>query len=142
MLEAAGVGKVMAKHFELDESTHVPDHAEWTELVNRIKHPRATVPIAIVGKYIALPDAYLSVIESLRHAGIYHDLGIDIRWVSSEKIDAGDTSPLMGVAGIVVPGGFGYRGIEGKVQASRYNRKSTRLNSSHQIISYAVFCLK
>src|SRR5438445_10216650 len=89
MLEASGLGKVMAKHFELDESTHIPDHAEWTELVNRIKHPRATVPIAIVGKYIALPDAYLSVIESLRHAGTYHDLGIALRWVSAEEIDAG-----------------------------------------------------
>src|SRR5882724_10941675 len=64
MLEAAGLGKVLARHFEL---------------VERIKNPRATLPIAIVGKYIALPDAYLSVIESLKHAGIYHDLGIDIR---------------------------------------------------------------
>src|SRR5207253_8948857 len=108
--DAAVRGKLMARHFGLDEATHVPAHAEWSQLVNRSKHPRTTVPIAIVGKYIALPDAYLSVIESLRHAGIYHDLGIDIRWVSSEKIDAGDTSPLMGVAGIVVPGGFGYRG--------------------------------
>src|SRR5258708_7159352 len=122
MLEASGLGKVMAKHFELDEAAHTPEHGPWIQLVDRIKHPKATVPIAIVGKYIALPDAYLSVIESLKHAGIHHNLAIDIRWVSSEKIDAGDTSPLMGVAGIVGPGGFGYRGIEGKVQASRYAR--------------------
>src|SRR3989442_8521013 len=74
-------------------------------MVDRIKHPRASVPIAIVGKYIQLPDAYLSVIESLRHAGIHHGLDIDIHWVSSEKLDAGDTSPLMGVAGILVPRG-------------------------------------
>jgi len=133
MLEASGLGKVMAKHFELDEATHVPDHTQWIELVERIKHPRATVPIAIVGKYIALPDAYLSVIESLRHAGIHHGLGIDIHWVSSEKLDAGDTSTLMGVAGIVVPGGFGYRGIEGKVIASRYAR--------HNRIPYLGLCL-
>src|SRR5712691_9423461 len=119
MLEAAGLGGVMAKHFEIEAQ---PELAPWAELINRIKHPRAKVPIAIVGKYIALPDAYLSVIESLRHAGIYHGLEIDIRWVSSEKLDAGDTSSLMGVAGIVVPGGFGYRGIEGKVQASKYAR--------------------
>src|SRR5438067_3681216 len=117
MLEAAGLGKVMARHFELDEATHVPDHAEWSQLVNRSKHPRTTVPIALVGKYVALPDAYLSVIESLRHAGIHHGLGIDIHWVSSEKLDAGDSSPLMGVAGIGVPGGVGYRGIEGKAIA-------------------------
>src|SRR6267142_1481794 len=96
MLEASGLGKVMAKYFEL-------------------------------------PDAYLSVIESLKHAGIHHNLAIDIRWVSSEKLDAGDTSPLMGVAGIVVPGGFGYRGIEGKVQASRYAR--------HNRIPYLGLCL-
>jgi CTP synthase len=133
MLEASGLGKVMARHFELDEATHIPDHTQWIELVDRIKHPRATVPIAIVGKYIALPDAYLSVIESLKHAGIYHGLEIDIRWVSSEKLDAGDSSSLMGVAGIVVPGGFGYRGIEGKVQASRYAR--------HNRIPYLGLCL-
>ena len=91
------------------------------------------MPIALVGKYVALPDAYLSVIESLKHAGIHHGLAIDIRWVSSEKLDAGDTSPLMGVAGIVVPGGFGYRGIEGKVIASRYAR--------HNRIPYLGLCL-
>jgi CTP synthase len=91
------------------------------------------VPVAVVGKYVALPDAYLSVIEALRHAGIHHGVAIDIRWVSSEKLDAGDTSPLMGVAGIVVPGGFGYRGIEGKVQASRYAR--------HNRIPYLGLCL-
>src|ERR1700758_2465325 len=72
MLEAAGLGKVIAKHFELDESTHMPDLEPWKKLVDRIKHPRAAVPIAIVGKYIQLPDAYLSVIESLKHAGIHH----------------------------------------------------------------------
>src|SRR5437588_8303227 len=133
MLEASGLGKVMSRHFELDGPSHTPDLGRWAELVDVIKHPRATVPIAIVGKYIALPDAYLSVIESLRHAGVHHELAIDIRWVSSEKLDAGDTSPLMGVAGIVVPGGFGYRGIEGKVIASRYAR--------HNRIPYLGLCL-
>ena len=133
MLEGSGLGKVMARHFELDDPAHAPDLEPWMNLVDRIKHPRARIPIAIVGKYIQLPDAYLSVMESLRHAGIHHGLDIDIRWVSSEKIDAGDTSPLMGVAGIVVPGGFGYRGIEGKVQASRYAR--------HNRIPYLGLCL-
>src|SRR3979490_1227613 len=64
MLEDAGFGKVMAKHFELDEVAHAPENGPWVKLVERIKHPRASVPIAIVGKYIALPDAYLSVSES------------------------------------------------------------------------------
>src|SRR3982075_1273432 len=133
MLEAAGLGRVMDKHFELEESSHTPDLGPWIQMVDRIKHPKDTVPIALVGKYVALPDAYLSVIESLKHAGIHHNLAIDIRWVSSEKLDAGDMSPLMGVAGIVVPGGFGYRGIEGKVQASRYAR--------HNRIPYLGLCL-
>ena len=133
MLEASGFGKVMAKHFELDEVAHAPENGPWIQMVDSIKHPRATVPVALVGKYVALPDAYLSVIESLKHAGVHHGLAIDIRWVSSEKLDAGDTSALAGVAGIVVPGGFGYRGIEGKVQASRYAR--------HNRIPYLGLCL-
>src|SRR5437660_8566652 len=124
MLEAAGFGRVMAKHFELDETSHAPENEPRVQMVEHIKHPRATVPVAVVGKYVALPDAYLSVIESLKHAGVHHNVAVEIRWVSSEKLDAGDTSPLMGVAGIVVPGGFGYRGIEGKVQASRYARQN------------------
>ncbi|HLQ61311.1 MAG TPA: CTP synthase [Candidatus Acidoferrales bacterium] len=134
MLEEAGLGRVLARHFELDEARHVPDLGPWAELVSRMKHPRrGAVPIAVVGKYVALPDAYLSVIESLRHAGVYHDAGIDLRWVSSEKLDQGDTSLLRGVGGIVVPGGFGYRGIEGKIQASRYAR--------HNRIPYLGLCL-
>ncbi len=133
MLEAAGLGRVMAKHFELDETANAPDNEPWIQMVDRIKHPRATVPVALVGKYVALPDAYLSVIESLKHAGVYHNVGVEIRWVSSEKLDAGDTAALAGVAGIVVPGGFGYRGIEGKVQASRYAR--------HNRIPYLGLCL-
>jgi CTP synthase len=103
------------------------------EIVERQRHPRGSVPIAVVGKYVALPDAYLSVIESLRHAGIHHDVAIDLHWVSSERLDQGDTSPLKGVAGIVVPGGFGYRGIEGKIVASRYAR--------HHQIPYLGLCL-
>src|SRR5947207_15457785 len=109
----------MAKYFELEEASHVPDLAPWIGLVECMRRPRETVPIAIVGKYIQLPDAYLSVIESLRHAGIHHGLAIDIRWVSSEKLDAGDSSPRMGGAGIVVPGGSGYRRVGGKGIASR-----------------------
>src|SRR2546430_12139470 len=84
----------------------------------------ATTEIYTLSLHDALPI--------FRHAGVHHNVAVDIRWVSSEKLDAGDSSPLMGVAGIVVPGGFGYRG----------DRKSTRLNSSHSQISYAVFCLK
>jgi CTP synthase len=89
--------------------------------------------VALVGKYVQLPDAYLSVSEALRHAGFHHDVGVDVHWVSSERLDQGDTSPLRGVAGIVVPGGFGHRGIEGKIVAAHYAR--------HNRIPYLGLCL-
>jgi CTP synthase len=133
MLEEAGLGRLIAQHFELDTPEHQPDHGPWLALLERIRSPRAAVPVAVVGKYVALPDAYLSVIESLRHAGYHHGVDIDVRWVPSETLDQGDTSLLRGVAGIVVPGGFGHRGIEGKVMASRYAR--------HNRIPYLGLCL-
>ena len=131
-LEEAGLGRVLAKHFGI-EIDRAPDLRAWTTLVERIRDPRGTVPIAIVGKYVSSPDAYLSVIEALKHAGYHHDIAIDLRWVASDKLDHGDVAALRGVAGIVVPGGFGYRGIEGKVVASRYAR--------HNRIPYLGLCL-
>jgi CTP synthase len=122
MLEAAGLGRTIARHLGLDTPNHQPDLEPWRRLTERMRRPKGTVPVALVGKYVQLPDAYLSVSESLRHAGFHHDVALDIRWVSSERLDQGDTSPLRGVAGIVVPGGFGHRGIEGKIVASRYAR--------------------
>jgi len=122
MLEAAGLGRTIARHLGLDTPNHQPDLEPWRRLTERMRRPKGTVPVALVGKYVQLPDAYLSVSESLRHAGFHHDVAVDIRWVSSERLDQGDTSPLKGVAGIVVPGGFGHRGIEGKIVASRYAR--------------------
>ena len=133
MLEDAGLGGIMARHMGFDSSAHRPDLEAWRRLTERMHRPKGSVPIALVGKYVQLPDAYLSVTESLRHAGVYHDVAIDIRWVSSERLDHGDTSSLRGVAGIVVPGGFGHRGIEGKVIASRYSR--------HNRIPYLGLCL-
>jgi len=123
LLEESGLGGCIARHFGLDDLEHQPDHAPWMRMLERMHRPRGPVPVAIVGKYVALPDAYLSVIEALKHAGLHHGVDVDIRWISSEKLDQGDTAPLKGVAGIVVPGGFGHRGIEGKVQASRYARQ-------------------
>ncbi|HZV48594.1 MAG TPA: CTP synthase [Candidatus Dormibacteraeota bacterium] len=131
MLEEAGLGRVICRHFGIAERS--PDLEPWRRLVERIQRPRGAVPVALVGKYVQLPDAYLSVTESLRHAGFFHDVAIDLRWVSSERLDQGDTSPLRGVAGIVVPGGFGHRGIEGKIVASRYAR--------HNRIPYLGLCL-
>ncbi len=133
MLEDAGLGRIIAHHLRFDTNGHSPDLEPWRRLTERMRRPKGSVPVAVVGKYVQLPDAYLSVTEALRHAGFHHDVAIDIRWVSSERIDQGDTSPLRGVAGIVVPGGFGYRGIEGKVVASRYAR--------HNRIPYLGLCL-
>jgi CTP synthase len=133
MLEEAGLGKVLARHFELPGAEHEADLEPLKRIVHRITNPRGVIPIAVVGKYVQLPDAYLSVTEALRHAGIHHDVGIEIRWIQSESLDQGETSQLMGVAGIVVPGGFGHRGIEGKVAASRYAR--------HSRIPYLGLCL-
>ena len=131
ILEEGGLGHLIVKHFEL--ASGAPDLSGFDWYVGRVTAPRNAVPIAVVGKYVALPDAYISVAESLRHAGVHHDVGVDIVWISSETLDHGDTSELKGVAGIVVPGGFGHRGIEGKVAASRYAR--------HNRIPYLGLCL-
>jgi CTP synthase len=133
MLEAAGLGRAIARHLGVDSANHQPDLEPWHHLTERMRRPKGVVPVALVGKYVQLPDAYLSVSEALRHAGFHHDVAVDIRWVSSERVDQGDTAPLKGVAGIVVPGGFGHRGIEGKIVASRYAR--------HNRIPYLGLCL-
>ncbi|HKF74714.1 MAG TPA: CTP synthase [Candidatus Dormibacteraeota bacterium] len=133
MLEDAGLGRIIVRHFGLDEGSRQPDLTPWRRLMERMRHPKGSVPVAVVGKYVQLPDAYLSVTEALRHAGFHHDVEVDIRWVSSERLDKGNTSLLRGVAGIVVPGGFGHRGIEGKIAASRYAR--------HSRIPYLGLCL-
>jgi CTP synthase len=92
--------------------------------VERIKRPKPSLEIALVGKYIELPDAYLSVTEALDHAGWAADHDVRVRWVDSEALTADDIEArLGGAAGIVVPGGFGHRGIEGKVLAARYARE-------------------
>jgi CTP synthase len=99
---------------------------EWRELVATIKRPRPELTIGLVGKYVELHDAYLSVAESLRHAGWYHDVDIRIKWINSEALEnMGEryTEVLEDVAGIVVPGGFGHRGIEGKVKAASFARR-------------------
>jgi len=100
------------------------DLADWRDLVAKIEQPKPTLNIGLVGKYIQLQDAYLSVKESLYHAGIANDVDVDICWINSEDLERGRNLELMEqVDGIVVPGGFGYRGIEGKIVAARYARE-------------------
>ncbi|MBO8125768.1 MAG: CTP synthase [Firmicutes bacterium] len=112
----------------LDLPKHPRDLSDWEEMVRRLEQIDGEVEIALVGKYIKLHDAYLSVVESLRHAGIANGVKVNIRWVLSDALD--DASPqevekeLSGVHGVLVPGGFGYRGIEGKINAIRWAREN------------------
>jgi CTP synthase len=98
---------------------------EWTELVNRVKSATGTVRIALVGKYVQLQDAYLSVVEALRHAAIYHGRQLEVIWVDAETLRKEEiTSRLESADGILVPGGFGIRGIEGKILSVCYSREN------------------
>jgi len=115
-----GLDAYLAHHLRIDAE---PDLSEWQALLDSIDRATRPVTIAIVGKYVNLRDAYLSVIEALGHAGFHHGARIDIRWVPSDDLVAGAEEVLDGVDGIVVPGGFGWRGIEGKLEAARYARE-------------------
>ncbi len=101
------------------------DWTGWDELLRRVHQPEHEVEIALVGKYVDLPDAYLSVTEALRAGGFHHDARVSIRWIASDecRTEAGATKALAGVDAVCVPGGFGVRGIEGKVGALRWARE-------------------
>jgi CTP synthase len=101
------------------------DWGRWDDLLERVHHPQQTVTVAIVGKYVDLPDAYLSVSEAVRAAGFGHRARVNLRWVPSDEcVSASDAaSALSGVDGVVIPGGFGVRGIEGKIGAVRHARE-------------------
>ena len=123
MLEREGLADVVVRRLGL--ICHMPDLTEWATMVHRAKHPAGTVEIALVGKYVALHDAYLSVVEALTHGGIENGVKVDIRWVDSETVTGENAAQLLeGCAGILVPGGFGSRGVEGKITAVRYAREN------------------
>src|SRR5665811_1324699 len=122
-LHARGLDEVITKRLHLD--TPPPDLTEWRAMVDRARNATESVTIGIVGKYIDLPDAYLSVVEALRHAAAGSDAKLDVRWIPSDDMESLlATEHLAGVDGIVVPGGFGVRGIEGKIAAIRYAREA------------------
>jgi CTP synthase len=102
------------------------DWSRWDDLLERVHHPKQTVTVAIVGKYVDLPDAYLSVSEAVRAAGFFHRAHVRLRWIPSDECvsPSGAATALSGVDGVVIPGGFGVRGIEGKIGASRYAREN------------------
>lgn len=99
------------------------DLAEWRAMVERIKQPTHEVTVGIVGKYVALPDAYLSVAEALAHAGITNDTRVHVSWINAEELEEGHFDALRQVDAVLVPGGFGDRGIEGKIRAVKYCRE-------------------
>jgi len=122
VLEEARLGDFLVERLGLAATK--PDLSEWRTLVAEIKRRREPLPIALVGKYVELQDAYISVREALYHAGIALDRQVDIEWINSEDLERGrGLERLEAVAGIVVPGGFGYRGIEGKIVAARHARE-------------------
>ena len=122
-LREEGLDDIVCQLLRLE--TPEPDLTDWRKFVDRIISPKKRVKIAIVGKYIELQDAYKSIYESLTHAGASHDCGIDMVLVDAEDIETeGADKYLRGVAGVVVPGGFGDRGVEGKIKAVRYSRET------------------
>ena len=113
-MEQENLAKVVCESLKLD--CPEPDLTDWKEMVNDLRHPTQEVRIALVGKYTALHDAYISVVEALKHGGIPLHTTIDIKWVDSEELTTDNVGELLGdVNGILVPGGFGIRGVEGKM---------------------------
>ncbi|MDQ3444270.1 MAG: CTP synthase [Chloroflexota bacterium] len=121
ILESAGLGAYVADRFDLPAQ---PDLGAWEAMVEHIQQEKKTIRIGLVGKYVELHDAYISVTESLMHAGLQHNVDVEVVWINSETASGEEMErELRKVSGVVVPGGFGPRGIEGKVHAVRFARE-------------------
>lgn len=121
VLEQAGLGRVIAKQFELPMEANM---REWEKMVERIHEQRPVVRIALVGKYVELHDAYISVVESLQHAALENGVEVEIEWVNSETSTPEEMERILRkVNGVLVPGGFGARGVEGKLAAVQFARE-------------------
>jgi CTP synthase len=124
MLNENGLDRVVCRELGLNEAPP-PDLSEWRAMTARIHAEKKRVTIAIIGKYVKLHDAYLSVAESISHAGFATGAAVDIRWVESEDVTWENAGDILGdVDGMIVPGGFGDRGVEGKIAACRYAREN------------------
>ncbi len=121
MLEQQGIGRYVERMLHLEQVT--PELRVWHEAVRVLRQPGTVVDIAVVGKYVAMPDAYLSLLEALKHAGIANDATVNVEWIDAEGLMSDDPPSLDAYHGILVPGGFGVRGIEGKVKAARIARE-------------------
>ena len=123
ILEEEGLGDLIVQSLRLP--TPDRDMADWKKMVEALTSPKETLPIAVVGKYVELPDSYISVKEALRHAGLFHDRDVDVIWVASEEVEQhGPERLLQSACGIVIPGGFGPRGVEGMIETVRYAREN------------------
>ena len=125
MLQAEGLDRIVMEKMNIKAKE--ADMSDWQALVDKINNPSAEVTIAMVGKYVELPDAYMSVTESLNHGGFANDVKVNIKWVNAEEIEAEGTNlaeVFEGCKGILVPGGFGDRGVEGKISAIQYAREN------------------
>lgn len=121
MLHEEGLDTLVCKKLEL--TCNEIDNTEWLEMLNRIENLKENVTIGLVGKYVELHDAYLSVVEALSHGGFANDSNVEIKWINAEEVNSQNVDNyLEGIDGILVPGGFGDRGIEGKIEAIKYAR--------------------
>ncbi|HEX2183902.1 MAG TPA: CTP synthase [Chloroflexota bacterium] len=131
VLEQAGFGTAIVEELGLQGVAKAPDLGEWQEMVDRLRDGHPKLRVALVGKYTQLHDAYISVTEALRHAAAYYNRELELKWINSEELEAEERAApgeavaraLSDVRGLVVPGGFGSRGIEGKIMAIRYARE-------------------
>jgi len=124
ILHDEGLDEVACEVLRIDETEHPLDLTYWESVVQRVEAATKPVRIGLIGKYVQLPDAYLSVVESLKHAGFHHGAAVEVDWIQAEEVEgllaAGRLAEL---DGMVIPGGFGARGIEGKIAAARYARE-------------------
>ena len=121
MLHNEGLDRLVCEKLEL--GCRDINNTEWVEMVQKVKNLKENVKIALVGKYVELHDAYISIVEALNHGGLANDSNVEIKWINAEDVTEENSHELLSdCQGILVPGGFGDRGIEGKIEAIRYAR--------------------
>lgn len=124
-LQAQNMDQIVCDHLKLQ--TQEAEMTEWKALVDRVLHLSGKTRIGLVGKYVELQDAYISVVEAMKHAGYAFDADVEIKWINSEDVTRENVAELLDdVDGVLVPGGFGDRGIEGKIEATRYAREQKK----------------
>lgn len=124
-LERTGLADLVVKRLKLEDKVTQPDLSEWQAMIQEIKHPKPAIRVGIVGKYVELHDAYMSVREALYHAGIANNRLVEVEWIHSGDLEKGRGWELFAsLDGVVVPGGFGERGIEGKIMTARWAREN------------------